>query len=389
MRPSPIRIPSVDLFRGIAIACVFLHHCLGAAFGGSQLPWNGWTPNFWFSPQNRPLILLYPLTLGWWGMSLFCVISGFCIHLSANHRAKEGMRGFVTRRFFRIYPPYLAALLFFALVWPWTRASLESDDGRMQIASHALLIHNFSRDLISRINPSFWSIAVGAQLCLIYPLLLVCVRRWTWRKTIVILAIGEATFRLNLGIYTSLTGQHPPAWLSANPFIYCFSWALGALLAEAYLREKPIPLADSSPWVWTAALLVTSLVRPLSDLGFFLGAVLAANLLARQLTADAPSAGRSLSTAVRTAPDPRWKRHLRSAGLWSFSIYLVHEPLLDAFSQLVSPRFASVPGGPWLIFLAAVALWFAIVPLGALLYRWIELPCIAFGRKSLRPVDSR
>lgn len=386
MRSAPLRIPSVDLLRGIAIACVFLHHCLAPAFGGSQLPWAGWAPDFSLLQENLPLIMLYPLTLAWWGISLFFVISGFCIHLSANRQAHEGMRGFFTRRFFRIYPPYLAVLLFFALLWPWTRIFLDSDNGRVQIASHALLVHNFAGDTFFGINPSFWSIAVGAQLYLIYPLLLLCVRQWTWRKTIVYLAIGEAVLRLNFGIYFSLTGQHPPAWLSVNPFVFWFSWALGALLAEAYLREKTIPLADSSPWVWTVAFLVTTMVRPLSDLGFFTGAVLAANLLARQLTADAPSASRSISTFVTTAPVSRWRRHLQSAGLWSFSIYLIHEPLIDAFSRAISPRIAGVPGAPWLVFLASAGLWFIMVPLGALLHRGIELPSIAFGRKFLRPV---
>jgi peptidoglycan/LPS O-acetylase OafA/YrhL len=389
MPAAPSRIPSLDLFRGIAIACVFLHHCLDETFGGDQLPWTGWARDFSFSPENRPMILLYPLTVGWWGVSLFFVISGFCIHLSANRQAREGMRGFFTRRLFRIYPPYFAALIFFALIWPWTRTSLHSDFGRMQIVSHALLVHNFAGISFIGINPSFWSIAVEAQLYLIYPLLLLCVRRWTWRKTIVFLAIGEAILRLNFGIYLWLTGNHPPAWVSANPFVFWFSWAIGALLAEAYLREKPIPLADSSPRVWGSAFLVTSVVCPLSDLGFLVGAVFAANLLARQLVAAAPAANKSGSTPASAAPEPRWKRHLQSAGLWSYSIYLVHEPLLRAFAREASPRLAAVRGGQWLVFFGSVALWFAIVPLGALLYRWVELPSIAFGKRFLRAQPAR
>ena len=383
MRPSQTRIPSLDLFRGIAIACIYLHHCLHAAFGANQLPWAGWTPDFSFSPENRPLIILYPLTIGWWGIPLFFVISGFGIHLSANRQAREGRRGFFTRRFFRIYPPYFAAMLFFGLVWPGTRASLNSDYGRVQLASHALLVHNFAGLSYFGINPSFWSIAIAAQLYALYPALLMCVRRWTWRKTIVFLAIGEAIVRLLFGIYFALSGQHPPTWLSANPFVFWFSWALGALLAEAYLREKPLPLADSSPWVWTVVFLVTCIVRPLNDLAFFTGAALAANLIARKLTADAPSANRSLSTSVTAAREPLWKRHLHSAGLWSFSIYLVHEPLLEAFGRVVSPRMAIIPGGRWLVFLASAALWFVIAPLCALLYRWVELPSVEFGKRFL------
>jgi peptidoglycan/LPS O-acetylase OafA/YrhL len=89
------------------------------------------------------------------------------------------------------------------------------------------------------------------------------------------------------------------------------------------------------------------------------------------------------------AREPLWKRHLHSAGLWSFSIYLVHEPFIEAFSRTVSPRLAGVPGAQWLVFLANAGLWFAIVPLGALLYRWIELPSIALGKKLLHPTAAK
>jgi peptidoglycan/LPS O-acetylase OafA/YrhL len=227
--------------------------------------------------------------------------------------------------------------------------------------------------------------AIAAQLYALYPALLMCVRRWTWRKTIVFLAIGEAIVRLLFGIYFTLSGQHPPTWLSANPLVFWFSWALGALLAEAYLREKPLPLADSSPSVWTVVFLVTCIVRPLNDLAFFTGALLAANLIARRLTAEAPSANRSLSTSATDAREPLWKRHLYSAGLWSFSIYLVHEPLIEAFGRVVSPRVTGIPGGPWLVFIASAALWFVIAPLCGLLYRWVEMPSVACGKRFLRP----
>jgi len=123
----------------------------------------------------------------------------------------------------------------------------------------------------------------------------------------------------------------------------------------------------------------------LNDLAFFTGALLAANLIARKLTADAPSANRSLSTSVADAREPLWKKHLHSAGLWSFSIYLVHEPLLEAFGRVVSPRVGGIPGGRWFVFLASVALWFVVAPLCGLIYRWVELPSVAFGKRFLRP----
>jgi peptidoglycan/LPS O-acetylase OafA/YrhL len=384
MRPPEHRLSSLDLFRGIAIASVFLHHCLTAAFDPWELPWAGWILDFSPNSANLPALLLYPLSLGAVGVPLFFVISGFCIHLSANRRAAEGPRGFFIRRFFRIYPPYLLALLFFSLVWPWTRTSLHSDWGRAQIAAHALLVQNLCGGWFFGINPSFWSIAVEAQLYVLYPLLLLLVRRWTWRRIIVYLAMWEGIYHLNLGIYFALTGQDAPAWLEFNPFAFWFSWSLGALLAEAHLRNKSLPFADSSPWLWAGAVVVTNIVRPLTDLTFLFAAVLAANLIARQLMASENEADRPPRAPFFARPEGRLARHLRAAGLCSYSLYLVHQPILNALAGALSSRLAGIPASGWITFAACAALWFIILPLSAILFRWVERPAIVLGEKLLR-----
>ena len=357
------RLASLDLFRGVAIACVFLLHAFEAAFGRATLPWRGWLPDFSPSPEHTPILFLYPLTLGGWGVPLFFVISGFCIHLSANRQPEGGLRGFFSRRLFRIYPPYVVVLLFFALVWPATRTSLHSDWGRTQIVSHLLLVHNFGNATFFGINPSFWSIAVEAQLYVLYPVLLVLVRRFTWRRTLVGLGLFEFMARLLMGLYFSLSENPPPAWLSENPFVHWFSWSLGAVLAEAHLREKPLPLASSPPLLWAGALLVSTLLRPLSMLTFLFGALLAANLLARAL-------------AARSAPRGWWVRHLQTAGLCSYSIYLCHEPLMEALANWLP----ALPGGGYARLLVLVAVWAGLVPLGLLLYRVLEKPGIRLGQ---------
>ena len=52
------------------------------------------------------------------GVSLFFVISGYCIAASAEATARKGGSpwGFMGRRVWRIYPPYWAALLGFVAV---------------------------------------------------------------------------------------------------------------------------------------------------------------------------------------------------------------------------------------------------------------------------------
>ena len=163
----------LDHIRGLAIILVFGFHALHPAFGRSDLPWDGWFRDF---NVPRLFLVLLPVSSGSIGVAIFFVVSGFCIHLSHERSKQKDLRTFFVRRFFRIYPPYFLALAFFALVFPRSRLRLDSPSDFANLGSHALLIHNFFKPWAVGINGSFWSLAVEAQLYLLYPLLLVLVR---------------------------------------------------------------------------------------------------------------------------------------------------------------------------------------------------------------------
>src|SRR5215469_5366122 len=107
MNKPGAHIGFLDHFRGIAILSVFLFHSLFATFHLSNLPWNGWFPDV---ASSKTLLLLLPVTMGWAGVAIFFVISGFCIHYSF-HQHGRNWRTFFLRRFFRICPPYFFAVL--------------------------------------------------------------------------------------------------------------------------------------------------------------------------------------------------------------------------------------------------------------------------------------
>src|SRR5580692_6414223 len=136
MNRAQAHIEFIDYLRGIAIIAVFLFHLVLPVCGINILPWGTWFPKFtapaWFWP-------LLPLSFGWCGVSIFFVVSGFCIHLS--FKRKPDWLDFASRRFFRIYPAYVIALLLFAFTLPWTRISF-SKEGLVQLASHLGLVHN-------------------------------------------------------------------------------------------------------------------------------------------------------------------------------------------------------------------------------------------------------
>src|ERR1700684_2340633 len=88
-----LRIPQLDGLRGIAIAMVVAFHYAGAEVGP--------VPRF-------PIFVSGPMNLGWSGVDLFFVLSGFLIGgiLLDARESSNYFRTFYTRRFYRILPLY-------------------------------------------------------------------------------------------------------------------------------------------------------------------------------------------------------------------------------------------------------------------------------------------
>ena len=226
MDKSPNRhIDFLDPLRGIAILLVFIFHSVGPAFGRDELPWGHWFRDF---NVSTPFIFLIPATFGWVGVAIFFVVSGFCIHLSFSRLPQWSL--FFQRRFFRIYPPYLITLLFFAVIFPTTRLAFTSWHSAGQFVSHLFLFHNIDDRSFFGINPSYWSIAVEVQLYALYPILIMLARRFGWRRTLIGLAMIEITLRFTDGVLFTFNGTGLPRWISGSFFSshfgachFCFS----------------------------------------------------------------------------------------------------------------------------------------------------------------------
>ena len=211
MADSKNHLAFLDHVRGIAIVLVFLFHALGTACGHDQLPWGPWFREF---SVSKSFLILLPLSIGWSGVAVFFVVSGFCIHLS--FKKKPDWSDFLVRRFFRIYPPYVLAVLLFALVVPWTRLGL-SFSGAVQFGSHLALIHNFDNRILFGICPAFWSIAVEVQLYLLYPILVALVARLGWNRSLIYIAALEIVLRGICSVFLIATGR-VPLWARPRAF---------------------------------------------------------------------------------------------------------------------------------------------------------------------------
>ncbi len=363
------RLLILDTIRGIAILAVFLFHALGTSYGFDKLAWNGlWRD---FNVQSSFLWLL-PLTYGGAGVAIFFSVSGFCIHLSYRKSHTPGFGNFFAKRFFRVYPPYLFALLLFFFLYPW--GSLNIDLMRLkQLVTHVLLVHNFDRTTFFGVNPSFWSIAVEWQLYLVYPLLLAIASRIGWKRAMLVCLCVELPIRLCSSIFGH---ANLSPFVVYTPFAYWLSWSLGAWLAESYLRNERLPFATMPLLPVAIAIVLASMFRPLAPLGFLLWSLATTILIAR-----------SLSGNWETPAYPGRERlvnHMRTVGLVSYSFYLVHQPILKLVPRVLNRFMPDTAFHPLVMLALCLALWMPIFWLSRALYETIECSSIAAGKLLMR-----
>ena len=297
-----------------------------------------------------------PWGMGAHGVTLFLVISGFLIHWGflksgATFRFSE----FFNKRFWRIYPPYLVAVLVFSL-------SLGTG-GTFSLLTHLTLTHNFFDRTFSTINPSFWSLALEVQLYLLYPVLLL-LRRWLGMGKAT-LAVGGLTL-LVLALEVGLRLRIMALWLS--PLNLWFVWVAGAYLGEQFFCGKRIFTRSPAYLVGVFALLSLStvtIVYPL--LGRVLFSLFFICVMDWYLHRPVPAptvVGRVLFNVTARV------------GLYSYSIYLFHQPFLAKAIGLLSFGQQRKP-----VLGLAVVLAFALMfGIAHFTYHWLELPAIRWGK---------
>jgi peptidoglycan/LPS O-acetylase OafA/YrhL len=366
--PQNRHIEFLDPVRGIAILLVFAYHALGSAFGRDQLPWGHLFRMF---NVSRSFLVLIPATFGWVGVAIFFVVSGFCIHLSFSRSPQ--WRLFFWRRFFRIYPLYLVTLLFFAIVFPTTRLHSLSLLSARELICHLFLIHNLD-DSIFAINSSYWSIAVEVQLYALYPLLMVLVTRFGWKYSLLGVAAIEITLRLIMGFPGIVGGRGIPNFVAASPFVYWFSWSLGAYLAECHIRDTIYSISSFFLYAIGTLAVAVAFFKPLYMMSFPLFAILTAGVISTFLHRREQRP--FLPIALRS--------HLAKAGIWSYSLYLWHQPFVAAVPRFISKVASGTHLRAPVVFVLCVPLWIFMFLMARFSFQFFEVPSISVGKHFTR-----
>jgi peptidoglycan/LPS O-acetylase OafA/YrhL len=365
------KLELLDVLRGVAILLVFGYHW-HLAHVDRFVAHSDFFMNFKGVTWEQLYASFSPLNYGSTGVALFLIISGFLIHLSYLQRGggKLDLKKFYARRFWRIYPPYLLVLFFFAFYnKEQTIYHLFTHEGRFSLLSHILMIHNLFGEswIIFGLNPSFWTIALEMQLYIIYPLFLFFSKRFGIMQFCKILLVIHL---LSILLIYCLKGGFPDK-LSEMTFVghYWIVWALGALVADSWFHKERLFRVSWNGWFLMLLVFMISQV-------FLLFFVYLSGIMAAVLWAV------FLDLCLHTPPSFRFfggtlKRSLINIGLCSYSIYLIHQPIIGWLSEFVnwadSSRFTTA------INCGIVFALIFFISYG--LYVFIEQPSIRLGQK--------
>ena len=367
MNPTP-RIPIIDFLRGLSCLGVLLYHVRVEL-------WVGWWQIKWYPQEYSSFTkamawLSVPTPFLGYAILLFFLISGFCIHYPNTARnTNPCWKTYFIRRFWRIYPAYLGALILTAGIsflcfklWGDKTWDLE------RILRVATLSQNYPPEngqFLS--NPSLWTIPLELEFYILYPLFF-CIFGNMRSSMLWILSFGISA----ISIYISYKGH---VWLSFTAFFLWPSWLLGAWLSHQY-REKKLDgfkincqisvmalslsfalLSRYQNWEsWLQYLIWTTFY-----LFFFIFSLSQANSLSQII-------GERITAAIS------W------VGRISFSLYLIHFPLFKLFGYLHRDLWGDKPAN----FLVTLLYLIPVIFLAWLFFKWVENPIHQWSKKKMK-----
>lgn len=267
------------------------------------------------------------------GVDLFFVLSGFCLaaptlrKLRSQGTARFDVGAFAAKRFLRIVPPYAVAVLGFATVGMYALqhgyalpAGMRPHFDWSDVAAELVFFDRTNQHL----NQSFWSLAIEFRWYFVFPMMLAL---WAARPRALFTIIAALVLTSELTRATSTDVGVLPAFL------------LGIVAAQVRIDNHPV--ARFAPLIGLGGLGAALLLE--RGYHFPVQTNFGWHLVAFAIVVAAghePWLQRILAQ--------RW---ITNIGVASYSIYLVHEPIVSATVASLAPRI-----GFTLAMLAAISL---------------------------------
>lgn len=227
----------LDSIRGIASLYVAIAHCRGVLWiGGNEYRninpvenWNIWEYAMVGSSMLTKLAVEFVI--------VFFLLSGFSIAHSLS--GNKSPLSFYKRRFIRIYPPYVAALVWAGLVFVITRyAYPEWYDGSLtkfaftrttemnNYFDTSVMLKNFFYMPFNGFITPFWSLTYEVIFYLLAPFVLL--------RANIYIVISVLLFGLNIFFPGMIKSWSVPLYLHNFIFVYNIYFALGVALYNYY-----------------------------------------------------------------------------------------------------------------------------------------------------------
>lgn len=155
--------------------------------------------------HGEPASLLSPIfAQGFTGVDLFFVVSGYAMMLTHEKLLGSGWSrtaAFWKARFLRIYPTYLVAVVFWAVMV--RQGVAVKPAAAYDILAHLSMLHTFDSTTFFSVSGVFWSLAVEAHFYLLFPLLVLASRKAR-------LTLGGLSVLLTIVLEIALDGRNSP-----------------------------------------------------------------------------------------------------------------------------------------------------------------------------------
>ncbi|MBC8142689.1 MAG: acyltransferase [Armatimonadetes bacterium] len=314
------RFDSIDGLRAIACIIVILHHCFYHT--GKHL-----FPSVTVGSHLISLPLFF--SYGYTGVDLFFALSAFCLSyplLKLSAKPFE-WKVYLSRRAQRILPPYYIAWAIFlvsAIIIAKLRWEPLLSDGVLQSSRRDIFLSFFL--ITTAMNPSFWTLCLEARWYFVLPVLLNVLKRVGSVATILVsIVISAAFFYLGSDVAPSNIWVGRILNLSTPLPFFLPTFVLGVIAAqlliqrEDWLRQSSVVAGLRLGWVLSfAGMILTVEAIPTSPTNW--SRLLFASLL-------------SFFAILLALVDDTVRKHLSRSflvtiGVASYSIYLIHEPLI-------------------------------------------------------------